>query len=124
MSLVKDCQGKTHKLNYLFTYLPIFLLLCDIIIYYNFYPITHIGVKLSLTCRLILNKINCCDVDLHRSKLFRCGLYLYNGLYPTTLALSHIIYTYISPLKFLTLGCMLLTSISLTLAWSVMDFVQ
>jgi hypothetical protein len=38
MSLVKDRQGRTDKLNYLFTYLSIFLPLCDIIIYYNFYP--------------------------------------------------------------------------------------
>jgi hypothetical protein len=45
MPLVKDLQKKVNKLHYLFSYLPIFLHLCHIIIYLQLLSLmTHLGV--------------------------------------------------------------------------------
>jgi hypothetical protein len=43
MSLVEYFQDKVHKLNYLFSYLFILLLLNHIIIYWLFLPLINVG---------------------------------------------------------------------------------
>jgi hypothetical protein len=45
MPLVKDLQNEVHKLNYLFSYLPIFLHLCHITIYLQLLSLmTYLGL--------------------------------------------------------------------------------